>query len=54
MTFSISFPSVLRKMIGWNDLRVLYVSFWGFGIMTDIEALKWLGQKERLIQVLAS
>jgi len=44
MAFSMSFPKMLRRMMGLNDFGELYESLWGFGMMMIIEVLKWDGQ----------
>ena len=53
MTFSISFPSMLRRIMGQKILSKLYTSLFGLGIMIDINFIKYKGQNLRLIQVLA-
>ena len=53
MTFSISFPSMLRRIMGQKILSELYTSLFGLGIMIDINFMKYKGQNLRLIQVLA-
>ena len=40
MTFLISFPSILRKTIGWNVLGLLYDGLLDFGMIIDIKFLK--------------
>ena len=40
MTFSISLPKVLRKMIGLKDLGISYEDLLGFGITIVVEILK--------------
>ena len=39
-----SFPIVLRRMIGLKDFRELYDSLLGLKMTMDIEILKWKGQ----------
>jgi len=53
ITFSISFPSVLRSTIGLKDLGESYTTLLGFGITTVVKFLKWLGQYSISIQALA-
>ena len=43
MIFSISFPKVLSKTIGLNDLGELYDGLLGLGIITVDDILKWFG-----------
>ncbi len=38
--FSMSFPKVLRRTIGWNAFRVKYKSFPGLGMITKLDSLK--------------
>ena len=52
MTFSISFPRVLSKTIGLNDLGESYDLF-GLGMITINDLLKWFGQYSKSIQVFA-
>jgi len=40
MTFSISFPIVLSRMMDLKDLEKSYNSLLGLGMMMDIEVLK--------------
>jgi len=44
MTFSISFPIVLSRMMDLKDLEKSYNSLLGLGMMMDIEVLKWEDQ----------
>ena len=44
MTFSTSFPMVLRKMIGLKDLGESYNFLLGLGIIMNVEFLNWEGQ----------
>ena len=53
MAFSISFPSVLRRIIGQNVLRKLYTGLFGLGIMISVDFLKYNSQWPRLIHELA-
>ena len=48
-----SFPIVLRRTIGWYDLRESNMTLLGLGIMTIVDILKWDGQWPSFIQVLA-
>ena len=43
MTFSISFPRVLSKTIGLNDLGESYDDLFGLGMITIDDLLKWFG-----------
>ena len=43
-TFSISLSHVLRSMIGQNDLDESYFFLFGFGMITNVDCLKWDGQ----------
>jgi len=43
MAFSMSFPKVLRRMMGLNDFGESYNFLWDFGMMMVIEVLKWDG-----------
>jgi len=38
--FSMSFPIVLRRMIGLNDLGESYNFLLGFGMIMDVDTLK--------------
>jgi len=40
MTFSMSFPKVLRRTMGPNDFRESYDSLLGFGMTIVVEVLK--------------
>ena len=40
MTFLISFPNVLSKTMGLNDLGVLYEVLLGFGMTMVVDILK--------------
>ena len=53
ITFSISFPSVLRSTIGLKDLGESYAALLSFEIKIVIKFLKWLGQYPISIQALA-
>ena len=53
MTFSISFPRVLNKTIGLNDLGESYDSLLGLGIITVDNILKWFGQYPKSMHTLA-
>jgi len=44
MTFSISFPRILSKTIGLNDLGESYDGLLGLGMITVNDILKWFGQ----------
>ena len=44
ITFSISFPIVLRRIIGPKALEELYNSLLGLGMMIEVETLKCKGQ----------
>ena len=44
INFSINLSSVFKRMIGLNDLGVLYNALLGFGMMIVVEDLKWVGQ----------
>ena len=39
-----SFPIVLRKKMGQNVLEIPYNSLLGFGIIINVNFLKWKGQ----------
>ena len=52
ITFSISFPRVLRRIIGLKDLGESYNALLGLEITIIINILKWLGQCPNLIQAL--
>jgi len=54
ITFSISFPSILRRKIGQKVFRELYTSFFGLWIIIDVDLLKCKSQYLRLIYVLVS
>jgi len=43
MTFSISFPSMLRRMMEQKNLSEFYTSLFGLGIMIDINFMKCEG-----------
>jgi len=45
MTCLISFPSMLRRMIEQKFLEELYTALFGFGIMIEVNILKYKGQK---------
>ena len=49
MTFSMSFPNILRRMIGQNILGLLYNVLLGFRMIIDIDFLKCKGQYPRLM-----
>ena len=53
MTFSMSLPTVLRRIIGLNNLEELYDFLFGLGITTVVDILKCDGQYPKLIQALA-
>ena len=53
MTFSISFPKVLSKTIGLNDLGESYDDLFGLGMITINDLLKWFGQYSKSIQAFA-
>ena len=53
MTFSISFPRVLSKTIGLNNLGESYDSLLGLGMVTVDDILKWFGQYPKLMHALA-
>ena len=53
MTFSISFPRVLSKIISLNDLGELYNTLLGLGMTTIVDLLKWEGQNPWSIHALA-
>jgi len=40
MTFSISFSTILRRIIDQKVLGILYKDLYGFGIMIDVDFLK--------------
>ena len=40
MTFSMSFPNVLRRTIGLNNFGKLYDALFGFGVTMVIDILK--------------
>ena len=44
MTFLISFPRMLSKMISLNDLEESYNILLGLGMTTIVDLLKWEGQ----------
>jgi len=52
MTFSMSFPTVLRRTIEQNVFRELYAGLFSFGMMIKINFLKFKGQYWRLMQAL--
>ena len=52
MTFLMSFPKVLRRVIGLNDFGELYDTLFSFGLTTVVDILKWAGQWPSLKQVL--
>jgi len=41
ITFLINLPNVLRRTMGQNIFELLYKDLLGFGIMIDIDFLKW-------------
>jgi len=43
MTFSISFPNVLRRTIGLKVFGELYDSLLDLGMMMDVDTLKYKG-----------
>ena len=53
MTFSISFPRVLSKIIGLNNLGESYNGLCGLGMITVDDLLKWFGQYPKSIQAFA-
>ena len=53
MIFSISFPRVLSKTIGLNDLGKSYDDLFGLGMITIDDLLKWLGQYPKSMHVFA-
>jgi len=53
ITFSISLPSIFKRMMGLNVLGVLYNALLGLGMMMNIDSLKWDGQYLKLIHTLA-
>ena len=53
MTFSMSLLRVLRKTIRQNALGVSYEDLLGFGIIINIDFLKWEDQCPKFIQALA-
>ena len=53
MAFLMSLPVVLSRTIGQKDLRELYKSLLGLGMITVLVDLKWKGQYSNLKQVLA-
>jgi len=53
ITFSISFPRVLSKTIGLNDLGKSYDNLFDLGMITVNDLLKWFGQYPKLIQAFA-
>ena len=53
MTFSISLPTVLSRIIGLNNLKKSYRDLLSFGIMTVIDFLKWDSQKPKSMHALA-
>ena len=44
MTFSMSFPKVLKRTMGLNYFGESYDSLLGFGMIIVVEVLKWKGQ----------
>ena len=44
MTFLISFPIILSRMMGQKDLEESYNSLLGLDMTMDVEVLKWEGQ----------
>jgi len=53
ITFSMSFPIILRRKMGQNVLEVLYDSLLDFGIIIDVKFLKWEGQWLKLMHKFA-
>jgi len=53
ITFLISLPIVLSRMIGLKNLGELYDFLFSLGIMTVVDLLKCEGQYSNSIQVLA-
>ena len=53
MIFSISFPKVLSKTIGLNDLGKSYDGLLGLGMITVNDILKWFGQYPKSMHALA-
>ena len=53
MTFSMSLPSVFKRVIDQNILGVLYEALLGLGMIIEDNILKCNGQCSRLIHVLA-
>ena len=53
ITFSMSLPRVLKRMIGWKAFGLLYDDLFGFGMTTMVDTLKYLGQCPRLMQASA-
>ena len=53
MTFLMSFPKVLRRMISLNNFGELYDALFGFGMTMVVNILKWAGQWPSSIQALA-
>jgi len=53
MAFSMSLPVVLSRTMGQNDLGKLFLFFFGLGITTVLDNLKWDSQNSKLIQALA-
>ena len=53
MTFSISFPNVLSKTMGWKDLGESYDSLFGFGMTIVVDDLKYNGHQPISKHVLA-
>jgi len=53
MTFSISFPKVLRRIMGLKDLEESYNSLLGLGMIIIDEVLKCKGQNPNSRQALA-
>ena len=43
ITFSISLPSIFKRIMGLNILEVLYNALLGLGMIIDIDSLKWDG-----------
>jgi len=53
ITFLMSFPRVLKRMMGQKVLGESYEALLGLGITMVMDCLKWIGQNARSIHALA-
>ena len=51
ITFSMSLPRVLRRMIGWKAFRWSYNDLFGLDMTIVVDTLKYFGQWPKLMQV---